>query len=166
MYSLKHEMRRKFDEKSRGASGDSLGSLEEGLLEKILNLSISNLYTFEPVQWQMVAVKSSTGKYKLYSLAGNDPDLYGSCVTLIILENPESRHHIDLLAMSIMYAAKYYGVEFHQTQHFDREGICREFGIAAPLQPALLIGLGYFSSTQPIYAQPYRYSGWTIVREI
>lgn len=62
----------------------------------------------------------------------------------------------SLLAMSIMYAAKYYGVESHPLSGIDFEGIAKEFEIGEDKNVVMLISLGYFYSSKELYPKRAR----------
>ncbi len=70
-----------------------------------------------------------------------------------------------LLAASIMYAAKYYGVDSHAMSGIDFAGIKREFAIDGAKEPVMLIALGHFDESQTLYPRRYRKSYAEIVRE-
>ncbi len=71
-----------------------------------------------------------------------------------------------LLAMSIMYAAKYYGVESHPASGIDFEGIKREFNIPGEQEAVMLICLGYFDKSKALYARRKRLHFSDIVKTV
>lgn len=72
----------------------------------------------------------------------------------------------SLLAMSIMYAAKEYGVDTHPMSGIDFEGIVKEFGLGERYSVVMLIGLGYFDSSKELYPRRARRGYKDIVEEI
>jgi putative NAD(P)H nitroreductase len=71
-----------------------------------------------------------------------------------------------LLAMSIMYAAKYYGVDSHPMSGIDFEGIKKEFGLGENKTVVMLIALGYFDDSQTLYPRRNRKKYDEIVKVI
>jgi putative NAD(P)H nitroreductase len=61
-----------------------------------------------------------------------------------------------LLAMSIMYAAKYYGVDSHPMSGIDFEGIRKEFGLDENKTVVMLIALGHFDDSRTLYPRRRR----------
>jgi putative NAD(P)H nitroreductase len=61
-----------------------------------------------------------------------------------------------LLAMSIMYAAKYYGVDSHPLSGIDFEGLKKEFGLGENKTVVMLIALGYFDDSRTLYPRRKR----------
>jgi len=61
-----------------------------------------------------------------------------------------------LLAMSIMYAAKYYGVDSHPMSGIDFDGIKEAFDIQEDREAVMLIALGYFDNNKELYPKAYR----------
>lgn len=56
-----------------------------------------------------------------------------------------------LLSMSIMYAAKEFGVDSHPMSGIDFDGIKNEFGIDDTKTVVMLIALGYFDNSKTLY---------------
>jgi len=56
----------------------------------------------------------------------------------------------SLLAMSLMIAAKEYGVDSHPMNGIDFDGIHKEFGLKESESVVMLIGLGYFDDTKSL----------------
>ncbi len=71
-----------------------------------------------------------------------------------------------LLAMSIMYAAKYYGLDSHPMSGIDFDGIKKEFGLGENKTVVMLISLGYFNETKQLYPRRKRKDYAEIVKEI
>ncbi|HBF39059.1 MAG TPA: nitroreductase [Firmicutes bacterium] len=61
-----------------------------------------------------------------------------------------------LLAASIMYAAKYFGVESHAMSGIDFEGIHKEFKLGTDKEVVMLIALGYFDESKTLYPRRFR----------
>ena len=58
-----------------------------------------------------------------------------------------AQSNTGLLAMSVMYAAKYYGVDSHPMSGMDSQLIKTEFRLKPSEDPVMLICLGYFDDT-------------------
>jgi nitroreductase len=71
-----------------------------------------------------------------------------------------------LLAMSVMYAAKYYDVESHPMSGVDFAGIKAEFSLAETEDVVMLIALGYFDTAKSLYPRRKRQGYKQIVEEI
>lgn len=61
-----------------------------------------------------------------------------------------------LLSMSLMLAAKEYGVDSHPLSGIDFEGIHKEFGLKESESAVMLISLGYFDATKNLYPRRKR----------
>ena len=174
MTSLKHELRQMFDSGRSINLFDDTEHLEEGLLERIVNLSLLNPSVFPSQPWSALAVKSSLSKHKLAGLCGNDSIVVRSAVSLLILRSSCSPaeefshplHARALLATALMYACKYYAVDSHVVTTFDAEGIRKYFRIEPGLCIETLVCLGYFGGVRPLFSDPVakRYS--QIIKEI
>ncbi|BBB90042.1 MAG TPA: nitroreductase family protein [Methylomusa anaerophila] len=70
----------------------------------------------------------------------------------------------SLLAMSIMYAAKYYGVEAHPMIGFDESKIKEIFNIPDHVIVTMLICLGYFDETKTLRPRETRFTYEKIVK--
>lgn len=159
MPSLKQEMRQMFEKRSSMAFYDNNAKFEEGLLEKIINLAFANLYHFSNKHWKITAVKSPVLLQKLYPLTGNKK-IIESAYALIICESDRKtdihtassdrerfdlhRTDLDLLALSIGYAAKFYCIDYLFIRSFDRAAVSREFSIDRQSPVAAIICLGFF----------------------
>ncbi len=71
-----------------------------------------------------------------------------------------------LLSMSIMYAAKYYGVDTHPMSGIDFEGIKREFGLGDDKTVVMLIALGYFDDSKVLFPRRTRRGYSEIVKKV
>lgn len=71
-----------------------------------------------------------------------------------------------LLAMSIMYAAKQFGVESHAMSGLDFEGIRKEFGLDENKTVVMAITLGYLAPDKTLYPRAYRRGYEEIVTEV
>jgi putative NAD(P)H nitroreductase len=71
-----------------------------------------------------------------------------------------------LLAMSIMYAAKYYGLDTHAMSGIDFEGIKKQFGLDENKTVVMLIALGYFDDSKTLYPRRKRKDYTDIVKEV
>lgn len=72
----------------------------------------------------------------------------------------------SLLAMSIMYSAKYYGVDSHPASGLDFEGIKKEFNIEGENEVVMIICLGYFDETKTLYPRSRRFGYKELVKEV
>ncbi|HES60197.1 MAG TPA: nitroreductase family protein, partial [Caldithrix sp.] len=59
--------------------------------------------------------------------------------------------NVGLLAMSLMIAAKEYGVDSHPMSGIDFDGIHKEFGLKNSETVVMLICLGYFDASKQLY---------------
>jgi hypothetical protein len=155
MTSLKQEMRQKYEMHSSMAFYENAG-LEEGLLEKIINLTYASLVPYCNKSWDITAVKSPVMLQRLCN-ALNDRRMLKCAISLIICEQEQinenaagcenlvkfSQHQLELLSLSIGYAAKYYCVDYFVLKSFDPEKVAREIHLNR-IQPAIIIGLGCF----------------------
>lgn len=71
-----------------------------------------------------------------------------------------------LLAMSIMYAAKHYGVDSHPISGIDYDGIKKEFGLDQSKTIVMLIALGYFDDSKTLYPRRNRKDYANLVKEV
>ncbi|HWR43559.1 nitroreductase family protein [Sporomusa sp.] len=70
-----------------------------------------------------------------------------------------------LLAMSIMYSAKYYGVDSHPMIGFDEPKLRAIFELPENKIITMLICLGYFDQTKSLYPRETRFTYDKIVKE-
>ncbi|MGE5583904.1 MAG: nitroreductase family protein [Bacillota bacterium] len=96
--------------------------------------------------------------YQQYAAA-----LYGSSE---VRRTKFAESNAALLAMSIMYAAKYYGLETHPISGIDFEGIRKQFGLAENKTVVMLIALGYFDDSKTLYPRRKRKDYDEIVKEV
>jgi nitroreductase len=71
-----------------------------------------------------------------------------------------------LFAMSIMYAAKDFGIDSHPMSGIDFEGIKKEFGLDENKTVVMLIALGYFDDSKTLYPRRKRKDYSEIVKEL
>lgn len=71
-----------------------------------------------------------------------------------------------LLAMSIMIAAKHYGVDSHAMSGVDFDGFKKEFALADHEDVVMLITLGYFDQSKTLYPRSSRRQYDEIATEI
>ncbi len=71
-----------------------------------------------------------------------------------------------LLAMSIMYTAKYFGVDSHPMSGIDFEGIKEHFGLGPNKTVVMLIALGYFDDSKTLYPRQKRKDYDEFVKEV
>jgi hypothetical protein len=157
MTSLRQEMRQKYEMHSSMAFYENAG-LEEGLLEKIMNLTYASLVPYCNKSWDITAVKSPVMLQRLCN-AVNDRRMLECAISLIICEQRQnenaancenfgksSQHQLELLSLSIGYAAKYYCIDYFVLKSFDPDKVIREIHLNR-VQPAIIIGLGSFRDT-------------------
>ena len=147
MSSLKHEMRQMFEKRSSMAFLENNSKFEDGLLEKIINLSFASLSSFSSERWSITAVKSPVLLQKLYKITG-EIMVTESAFTLIAY--PESNvMNQDLLALSLSFAAKYFCVGCLIIRTFDSTALAREFTSDRGQPAAVVICLGCFRDHSP-----------------
>ncbi|MGM0410950.1 MAG: nitroreductase family protein [Bacillota bacterium] len=71
----------------------------------------------------------------------------------------------SLLAMSIMYSAKYYGVESHPMIGFDAQKTRELYNIDSRYEITMMISLGYFNNDHELYPRETRFKYDKIVEE-
>lgn len=71
-----------------------------------------------------------------------------------------------LLAMSIMYAAKYFGVESHAMSGLDFARLKTEFSLTENEDAVMLIALGYFDENKALYPRRQRLGYAEMVEEV
>ncbi len=71
-----------------------------------------------------------------------------------------------LLAMSIMYAAKEFGVDSHAMSGMDFDGVRTEFGLDEDKTVVMLIALGHLDESKTLYPRAYRRGYDEIVKEV
>ena len=168
MTSLKQEMRQRYEKHSSMAFYEDNSSFEEGLLEKIMNYAFANLSPYSSKRWNITAVKSPVLLQKLYK-ATNERRIAECAIALIVCgcsgqaseyvqergiprkNDTEYRdlqeYHLqdlELLALSVSYAAKYYCIDCITIKTFDREPVSREFALDRKQPAAAILCLGFF----------------------
>ncbi|MBZ9687144.1 nitroreductase family protein [Clostridium estertheticum] len=113
--------------------------------------------------WQDMLKMLGNDKEKLAGTQGFARSLYGTTEENK-LKFAES--NAGLLAMSIMYAAKSFGVDSHPMSGMDFEGVRREFGLEENKTVVMLIALGHLDETKTLYPRAYRRSYDEIVKEV
>ncbi|MEG6566917.1 nitroreductase family protein [Thermoanaerobacterium saccharolyticum] len=72
----------------------------------------------------------------------------------------------SLLSMSIMYSAKYYGVDSHAMIGFEEDKLKEAFGIPDEKVVVILISLGYFDESKTLYPRLKRNGYEKIVKVV
>lgn len=96
--------------KHRCSASTHVASVEEGLLEKIINFSLANLRGHYKNQWRIISIKTPTSRQMLYRLLDHDNRIWDADSTLIILSN-DAAFDIKPLVFAIQYAAKFYNLD-------------------------------------------------------
>ncbi len=107
--------------------------------------------------------ESMLGKEKADGYKQFAASLYGSTLERKV---KFAESNAGLLAMSIMYAAKYYGVDSHPASGVDFDGIKKEFNIEGENEVVMIICLGYFDQTKTLYPRSRRFDYKELVKEI
>ena len=178
MTSLKQEMRQMFEKHSSMAFYENNSGFEDGLLEKIINLAYASLSPYTSKQWNIIAVRTPVLLQKLYKTA-MDKKILESAIALIVCGSADLTHvnsskleivpesdlrNMELLALSIGYAAKYYCIDYFMTKTFDSALVTREFALDRQQPAAAIICLGcfrnsispYIPSNRNLYADTVR----------
>lgn len=178
MTSLKQEMRQRFEKHSSMAFYENNSGFEEGLLEKIMNLAYANLSPYSSKRWNITAVKSPVLLQKLYK-ATNEIKITESAIALIICDSEgipaeigsetvglykndsklqsnrrNEQQDLELLALSLGYAAKYYCIDYFMVKAFDSEPVSREFALDRQHPAAAIICFGCFKN-ETVTCIPY-----------
>ncbi|MBU3143681.1 nitroreductase family protein [Clostridium sp. CF012] len=103
--------------------------------------------------WQDMLKMLGNDQEKLAGTQGFAQSLYGTTEENK-LKFAES--NAGLLAMSIMYAAKSFGVDSHPMSGMDFEGVRREFGLSENKTVVMLISLGYLDASKTLYPRAHR----------
>lgn len=113
--------------------------------------------------WDVFLKMYNGDKEKLANTQGFAISLYGTSEErrLKFAEN-----NAGLLAMSIMYSAKSYGVESHPMSGIDFDGIRKEFGLDENKTVVMTIALGYLDESKTLYPRAYRRGYDEIVKEV
>lgn len=147
MSSLKLEMRQLFEKRSSMAFLENNSKFEDGLLEKILNLSFASLSSFSSERWSITAVKSPVLLQKLYKITGEVRVTESAFALIAYPENDVQS--LDLFTLSLSFAAKYFCVGCFIIRAFDNTAIAREFGSDRDQKAAAVICLGCFRDQLP-----------------
>lgn len=174
--------------------------LDDNLLKEIINLAVLAPSSFNLQPWEIVVIKASEYKIKLYEEACKQPRVLDAPVTLAIIgntqgfkrDNPiydikrenglkediiqrivknseknlygtqEKRiafavRNASLLAMSIMYAAKLFGVDTHPMIGFDETKVKEIFNIKGEKLVVLLISMGYRDESKNLRPRERRF---------
>jgi hypothetical protein len=172
MASLKQEMREKFETRSSMAFWENNSGFEEGLLEKIMNLTYASLRPYTDKRWDITAVRSPVLLQRL-SRAADDRRIPDCALALLICDSEEipvqpaenkgpgkeaagnsrlpdrtrtTEQELELFSLSVGYAAKYYCIDCFTGKAFDPAMVAREFPLNRR-SPLLIIGLGCFRSS-------------------
>ena len=178
MASLQQEMRNMFDKHCSMDFNEKKLRLEDGLLEKIINLSFANLRLYNIRPWKITAVKSPALLQKLYKTV-NDRRIIECAVALIVIDDlqygstsdmlmyeKERDNDLQLLSMSIMYAAKYNFIDSILIKEFNKELVVREFALDRKKPVAAIVCLGCFDNRKDIAPLFARHTYSDIVKEI
>ncbi|MBB6480062.1 nitroreductase family protein [Spirochaeta isovalerica] len=98
-------------------------------------------------------LEAAMGKEKTAGARTMAENLYGSTEERKI---KFAESNAGLLSMSIMYAARHYGVDSHPMSGIDFEGIKKEFDLGEEKDVVMLISLGYFDGTKELYPRAPR----------
>lgn len=143
-----------------------LSSNQPKVLEAPVTLIIAgdkNGYDKSNPAWEELLKVMGGNKEALEGAQGFAYNLYGTSEERK-LKFAES--NAALLAMSIMYAAKAFGVESHPMSGIDFDGIKKEFSIEDNKTVVMLIALGYLEEGKTLYPRQRRRGYEEIVREI
>ncbi len=108
-------------------------------------------------------LEEGLGKETADKLKGMAEGLYGTSderMTRFALTNG------SLLAMSIMYAAKAFGVDSHTMSGIDYEAIKKEYKLNDSEEVVLLVSLGYHDNSKELYPRGYRKTGSEFIEVI
>ena len=171
MTNLKQEMREMFEKHSAMEFNDRNSRLEEGLLEKIINLAFANLCPYSGRHWQIIAVRTPIMLQKLYRQL-KDKRILDSSVALLVMypccdhEPGNMEGDIGLLSLSLAYSAKYYCIESFVTRSFDSDALVREFSLKTQGPVAAVAGLGMYHEIPAMLSMHKRYVYSDIVKEL
>ena len=113
--------------------------------------------------WKDMLKLMGGDKEKLAGTQGMAAGLYGTS-NENKLKFAES--NAGLLAMSIMYAAKSFGVDSHAMSGMDFEGVRKEFELDENKTVVMLISLGHLDESNTLYPRAYRRGYDEIVKEV
>ena len=113
--------------------------------------------------WQDMLKMLGNDEAKLAGTQGFARSLYGTTEANKI---KFAESNAGLLAMSIMYAAKSFGVDSHPMSGMDFEGVRNEFGLDENKTVVMLIALGHLDESKTLYPRAYRRGYEEIVTEV
>jgi hypothetical protein len=132
---------------------DNNSKFEEGLLEKIINLAFASLTPYSRKLWEITAVGSPVLLQKLFRATG-EKKVTECAYALIVFDNSGAEpdvaakctisREIDLLSLSIAYAAKFYCVDSFILENPDNQTIAREFSAGRQSRAVEIVCLGFF----------------------
>lgn len=143
-----------------------LSSNQPKVLEAPVTLIIvgdKNGYDASNPIWDVFLKMFDGDKEKLANTQGFAYSLYGTSDERK-LKFAES--NAALLAMSIMYAAKSFGVDSHPMSGIDFDGIRKEFELSDNKTVVMTIALGYLDESNTLYPRAYRRNFEEIVKEV
>ncbi len=142
----------------------SLASNQPKIKEAPVTLIIvGDLSGYKPANPAWDDLKSMVDKQALENTQQYAAALYGSSEERRI---KFAESNAALLAMSIMYVAKDFGIDSHPMSGIDFEGIKKEFGLDENKTVVMLIALGYFDDSKTLYPRRKRKDYAEIVKEI
>ena len=143
-----------------------LSSNQPKVLEAPVTLIIvgdkSGFETSNPI-WNEFLKMYNGDKEKLAGTQGFAYNLYGTSEERRI---KFAESNAGLLAMSIMYAAKVYGVDSHPMSGIDFDGIRKEFKLDENKTIVMTIALGYLDYSKTLYERAYRRGYEEVVTEV
>ena len=143
-----------------------LSSNQPKILEAPVTLIIvGDKNGFDPSnsQWDNLLKTLGGDKEKLSGYQQYAKGLYGSTDERRI---KFAESNAGLLAMSIMYAAKSFGVESHAMSGIDFDDIRKEFGLDDNKTVVMTIALGYLDENKTLYPRAPRKDYDEIVKEV
>ncbi|WP_202117310.1 nitroreductase family protein [Clostridium chromiireducens] len=143
-----------------------LSSNQPKVLEAPVTLIIAgdkNGYDKSNPIWDIFLKNFNGDEEKLANVQGYAYSLYGTSDERKI---KFAESNAALLAMSIMYAAKSFGVDSHPMSGIDFEGIKKEFELDDNKTVVMTIALGYLDETKTLYPRAYRKNYEEIVKEV
>lgn len=142
-----------------------LSSSQPKVLEAPLTLIIvgdKNGFAKDNPTWDNMLKMMGGDEEKLAGTQGYAFSLYGTSEENKI---KFAESNAGLLAASIMYSAKYYGVDSHPMSGIDFEGIRKEFGLDENKTVVMTIALGHLTEGKELYPRAYRRGYDEIVKE-
>ena len=143
-----------------------LSSNQPKVLEAPVTLIIvgdKNGYDTSNPIWDVFLKMFNGDKEKLANTQGYAYSLYGTSEERKI---KFAESNAALLAMSIMYAAKAFGVDSHPMSGIDFDGIKEEFGLDDNKTIVMTIALGYLDENKTLYPRAYRKKYEEIVKQV